>query len=71
MVETVGAAWYFHFTDFADIGQQVQIPIYRPAAYMGVFPHDRIVDLVSGDMTPVAISAGVLYGTTLCGLNSL
>ena len=52
MFETVGSVWHFQFTDFADIGQQVQIPIYRPSADIRVFLHDRIVDLVSGGMTP-------------------
>ena len=52
MVETIGSAWHFHFSDLADIRQQVQIPIYRPSADIGVFLDDRIVDLVSGGMTP-------------------
>ena len=50
MIETVGSAWHFQFANFTNIRQQIQIPIYRPSADIGVFLHDRIIDLVSSGM---------------------
>lgn len=50
MVETIGSARHFHFTDFSDFGQMFQIPIYRPSADMRVFLCNGGVDLISGGM---------------------